>query len=161
MIRLFRCDDRLIHGQFMTLISKAYDADNVIVVDDFTASNEILKTVFSTAVPKSMTAKVYSVEESVDVIKKAQEDDSNTIVLMKEPATFLSLINKIPDLEKSLNIGPMSSRKGTKPVTKQIHLLPEEAEAIKELTSKGVDVYFRQVPAEKTVKWEDKKHLFN
>ena len=58
MICLVRCDDRLIHGQCMTVIVKAYDIQEIIVVDEFTATNAILKTVFKTAVPPSMKADI-------------------------------------------------------------------------------------------------------
>lgn len=46
MLTLIRCDDRLIHGQCMTVIVKAYDIEEIIVVDNFTATNSVLKTVF-------------------------------------------------------------------------------------------------------------------
>lgn len=159
MIKLMRCDDRLIHGQFMTVVSREYDADNVIVIDDFTASNEILKSVFATAVPKSMKSGVYTKQNSIEQVRKALTDSTNTIVLMKEPAVFLFLLEHLPDLPKSLNIGPMSSRKGTLSVSHSTHLLSKEVEDIKELVSRGIDVYFRQVPSEKMTKWEDVKNI--
>ena len=56
MLTLIRCDDRLIHGQCMTVIVKAYDIEEIIVVDNFTATNSVLKTVFRTAVPPHMKA---------------------------------------------------------------------------------------------------------
>ena len=43
MISLVRCDDRLIHGQCMTVIVKAYDIQEIIVVDQFTATNAVLE----------------------------------------------------------------------------------------------------------------------
>ena len=41
MLTLIRCDDRLIHGQCMTVIVKDYDIERILVVDDFTATNPI------------------------------------------------------------------------------------------------------------------------
>ena len=155
MLTLIRCDDRLIHGQCMTVITKEYDIARIIVVDDTTANNPILKTVFTTAVPPSMSAKVYTVDEAVPEITAAREDNVKTLVLMKDPTVYNQLLEKMPDLPKTLNVGPMSSRKDTISVTKTIHLLPKEAEAVKELAAKGVDVYFQQVPAEHKVTWAE------
>jgi mannose/fructose/N-acetylgalactosamine-specific phosphotransferase system component IIB len=89
MIVLVRCDDRLIHGQCMTVITKVNNIDNIIVVDDFTATNAILKRVFRTAVPSNMHANVYTVKESAPVIEKAMADNSKTLVLMKNPKVYV------------------------------------------------------------------------
>ena len=71
MLTLIRCDDRLIHGQCMTVIVKAYDIEEIIVVDNFTATNSVLKTVFRTAVPPHMKADVFTVDDSLPKIKEA------------------------------------------------------------------------------------------
>ena len=39
MINLIRCDDRLIHGQCMTRLVQHYFIKNIIVIDEFTATN--------------------------------------------------------------------------------------------------------------------------
>ena len=77
MIALVRCDDRLIHGQCMTVIVKAYDIKEIIVVDEFTATNAILKTVFKTAVPPSMKADVFTVPDALPKIKEALTNDED------------------------------------------------------------------------------------
>ena len=41
MIVLARCDDRLIHGQCMTVIVQEYDIRSIIIVDNETAENPI------------------------------------------------------------------------------------------------------------------------
>lgn len=161
MIILVRCDDRLIHGQFMTIITKEYKPDRVVVVDDVTASNSILRTVFEKAVPESMEGGVYTVEDSIEKIKTSMEDDSRTILLMKSPEVYLELLKRFDDLPKTLNIGPMSSRSGTISVHPSINVLPKEADAIKEAVDLGAEVYFQQVPSQNRIDWEDVKDKFN
>ena len=43
MINLIRCDDRLIHGQCMTRLVQHYFIKNIIVIDEFTATNPTMK----------------------------------------------------------------------------------------------------------------------
>ena len=155
MIQLVRCDDRLIHGQCMTDVVKVNDITNIIVIDDFTASNPVLKMIFESAVPKTMKASVYSLTEAVAVVKKAVEDDSRTLVLMKVPQTFVQLRREVEGLPNSLNIGPMSSKANATEATPFAFLLPEEAAACKELAAQGVQIYFRQTSNNKTTLWED------
>ena len=137
MIQLVRCDDRLIHGQCMTDVVRVNDITNIIVIDDFTASNPVLKMIFENAVPKTMKAAVYSMADAAAVVKKAVEDDSRTLILMKVPQTFVQLRGEVAGLPDSLNIGP------------------EEAAACKELAAQGVQIYFKQTSNNKTTLWED------
>lgn len=160
MLTLVRCDDRLIHGQCMTVITKEYDIQRILVVDDFTATNPILKTVFKTAVPSSMSADVFTVKDATKDIIEAMNNDVRTLLLMKSPIVYEELRKEVESLPLELNVGPMSNRKGTTPATPMAHLLPDEAEAIKQLVAQGVHVYFRQVPSQKTVEWDEIKSKF-
>ena len=160
MIVLARCDDRLIHGQFMTVISKEYDADGVLTVEDETANNRILKRIYQMAVPKGMKSEVSNTEDAKEVLKEAIENTEKIILLMKKPQTYLELINNVEGLPKELNVGPMTRRPDTVKVNASIHLTNEEIEAVKGLDEKGIRVYFRQVPSQPTIEWADvKKNL--
>lgn len=160
MIVLVRCDDRLIHGQTMTVVTKVNHIDRIIVVDDLTASNPVLRSVFKTAVPASMKAGVYTVEKAVPLVEKSLTDDSRTLVLMKSPEVYRSLLEKVDGMPTELNVGPMSKRKGTTEVHAAAHLLPAEAQAVKDVVAKGAHVYFQQVPSQPVVEWDDVKDRF-
>ena len=160
MIALVRCDDRLIHGQCMTVIVKAYDIKEIIVVDEFTATNAILKTVFKTAVPPSMKADVFTVPDALPKIKEALTNDVRTMVLMKSPIVFVELLKAMEELPKELNVGPMTKRKGSVAVHPAINLIAEEAEAVKEAVSMGAHVFFSQVPEQGRIEWDKVKDKF-
>lgn len=160
MIVLVRVDDRLIHGQCMTVIVKANHISRIIVVDDLTASNSILRKVFQSAVPADMTAGAYTRQQAVPLIKEAETDDVRTLVLMKSPEVYRDLLGMVEGLPKELNVGPMSKRKGTTQVTPTCHLLPQEAQAVKEAVAAGAHVYFQQVPSQPVVEWDDVKDRF-
>ena len=154
MICLVRTDERLIHGQCMQFIVSDYQIRRIIVVDDMTATNPILKSIFQTAVPKTITANVYTVAESINVIEEAKTDDVITLLLMKNPRTYLKLIDQIKDLPMSLNIGPQMAKNGIKCVD-YATLHPEDIEACKQLTEKNVRVYFNSIGASgHVVEWK-------
>ena len=160
MIVLVRCDDRLIHGQCMTVIVKDYKIKDIIVIDDYTAKNQILKAVFEAAVPSNMSARVYTLDEGIPKIESAFENDARTLVLMKSPVVYYELREKIKNFPNELNIGPMSKRKGTTEVQATSHLLPTEAQAIKDAVANGAHVYFQQVPKQPRVEWDEVKNRF-
>lgn len=153
MIVLARCDDRLIHGQCMTVIVQEYDIRSIIIVDNETAENPILRVVFETAGTNSAPVAVCTAFEALSRISEAMISPVNVLLLMKSPETYLRLLGDLPGLPKELNIGPMSKRPGTISVTRAVHLLPKEAEAVHRMDEMGIRVYFRQVPTEKTVEW--------
>ncbi len=161
MISLARCDDRLIHGQCMISVTKEYDIKRIIVVDNFTASNAILRVVFETAVPSNMKASCYTLEQAIDPIKEAMINNENTLILMKTPQVYVELRKVIDGLPNNFNIGPMSSKKGATPATGWAHLLPEEVAAIKELVNSGVRVFFKQTQSNPLIEWKDLASKFD
>ncbi|MBG9430966.1 PTS sugar transporter subunit IIB, partial [Klebsiella pneumoniae] len=54
---------------------------------------------------------------------------------------------------KSINLGGIKAKEGSKNISKAINLLPTEIEQLQQLVGKGVEVEIRQVP-------NDRKQLF-
>jgi mannose/fructose/N-acetylgalactosamine-specific phosphotransferase system component IIB len=146
MISLVRCDERLIHGQCMQFIVSDYTIRRIIVVDDLTAKNAILKSIFENAVPKEIKAEVYTTEDSKEAIRAAMGDEEHTLLLMKHPRTYLELFTTMEGLPKEVNIGSQMAKGGVKCVD-YATLHPEDVEACKKLTDLGVRVYFNAVGA--------------
>jgi len=158
MICLVRCDDRLIHGQCMTRVVKEYDIQDIIVVDDYTAGEPMLKKIFQMAVPREMNANVYTAEESYSVISKAMSSPRRTLVLMKSPEVMVKLVDGVKGMPMELDIGPMSAREGATTLTPYAHLMPNELAAVKKLTEENVHVYLKQLPTEATTELKDLKN---
>ena len=150
MISLIRCDERLIHGQCMQFIVSDYSIKRIIVVDNATATNPVLKTIFTTAVPKALKADVYTVEQATDEIKGALTDSTNTLLLMKNPRTLVQLRKNVENLPNELNIGPQMARDGVKCVDFAT-LHAEDVTACKELAAEGVRIYFNSIGASGSV----------
>lgn len=157
MIKLIRNDDRLIHGQCVTQIVKVYAIQHIIVIDDFIATNTLLKKIFEKAVPAHITAVALTLEDSIEAVRKAVNDDINTLVLMKTPLVMKRLLNEIEDLPKDLNIASISSGKGRVSITNYAYLSEEELNAVKKMAEQGVHIWFRLIPTSPCVEWESIK----
>lgn len=160
MIKLLRCDDRLIHGQCMTQLVKLYDVKEIIVVDDYTATNPFLKKIFQSAVPKNMTAYPVTLKDSIALIKEAMGNDKNTIVLMRVPSVMVEIYKEIPDLQKDFNIASVVAEGGTIEVTKYARMNEKELNAVKEMDAMGVHLWFNLIPSQPTTEWDSIKSNF-
>ncbi|MGI6741319.1 MAG: PTS system mannose/fructose/N-acetylgalactosamine-transporter subunit IIB [Brevefilum sp.] len=161
MIKLIRCDDRLIHGQVIVRVISSFDINKIVIVDDFTASNEVLKSVFALATPPQAKSVVYSIEDAKENMSNFIENNENVLLLMRSPITALELFESIPDLKKEFNIGPMSNRKNSIKITPYAYLTKEEIDAINSLDERGIYVYFNQTIDQKVIKWEELKNQIN
>lgn len=155
MIKLIRCDDRLIHGQCITVITKVHSIQQIIIIDNFVASNPMMKKIFKLAIPAHMTGEVYSGEEAVTPVKEALTNNKNVLVLASSPIYYPNLFDKVEGLPKSVNIGPMSKRDLTTEIIYGTHLTKEELDSVESLYEKGVEVYFNAVPERERADWVD------
>ena len=109
MINLIRCDDRLIHGQCMTRLVQHYFIKNIIVIDEFTATNPTMKYVVEKIAMPGMKNEVYTVDQAADPIREAINSKVGTMIVFRFPAIARTLFDQVPELPKSLMIGPYRS----------------------------------------------------
>ncbi len=152
-ISVLRCDDRLIHGQCIVKVLNDFHIDRILLIDEFTASNPVINSVYKMAVPPNVALLILDPDASYDEISKAIHDKLNTLILVKAPEVALKIFKNSEGLKKEFNIGPMSNRRGTIKATYFSNLLKEEIESIEKIEALGVRVYFQQVPDEKAIEW--------
>lgn len=160
MISLLRCDDRLIHGQCMTSIVKRYDIKDIIVIDNYTAANPMMKKIFQTAVPKGIRVFPVTLEESSEKIREAESNDVNTLILMRLPSTMLAVYKLLPELPKDFNIANVCAKDGTITVTNYARFNMEEISAVKEMDAMGVHVWFNTIQGQTVTEWKNIKTKF-
>lgn len=157
MIKLIRCDDRLIHGQCMNMIVQQYDVKEIIVVDTTNATNPILRRIFESAVPASMNVTLVTAEESKAVIDEFLENEVSAIVLMRSPITALTLFHDNTALKKDLNIANVDSKTHKYSITKYAYFDDIELDAVKQLDEMGIHIWFNQIPSKAVIEWADLK----
>ena len=138
-IVLCRIDDRLIHGQVMTSWLNATGANKIMIVDNETAENPFLKSVFKSAVPANVGVGVFNEMKAADRLVKGFKPNDRVIVLAKYPQTILSLVEKGASLSKVI-VGGMGAREDRSKFYRNISASDDEKQTFSELISKGVDV---------------------
>lgn len=160
MIKLIRCDDRLIHGQCVTQIIPAHEIKEVIAIDDATATNSLLKKVFMMAAPKGVKATPVTFAEAVPMVREAVGNDVNTLVLMRVPEQMEQLLEAVPDLPKELNVASVPPSPGKIEIAPAIFFSPEQLEATKRMGDNGVHIWFQLIPTKPAIEWDSIKSKY-
>lgn len=147
MIKLIRCDERLIHGQTMQYVIPENQIEIVYIIDDIIAKNKILSTIYTKAVGSNIQCKVCSQNEFKEISRDVIHAEKTTLLIMKYPRIANELFKNVEDLPKELNIGAqIGATTGEKtikiPGADYAILRAIDAEAVKEMDSNGIRIYF-------------------
>lgn len=153
-LKLTRVDFRLIHGQVMTRWAKKYDTKAVVVIDDRSASNMLLKKILLGAAPAGINVWVESVESAAAKWKDGQFPTESLIVLFKDTDTALRAY-QAGVTYPSLQIGGIEGSGDKKNVYKNVVMSDAEAAQLRELGDAGVNVFFQPIPEDAEYSLED------
>lgn len=148
-ISLARVDERLIHGQVMTNLSKRSGANAIFVVDDMTAKDAFMNSIFLSAGSRTgLKVKIFTVEQAISYWKEQQFEQYNCILLTKNIGTMYELARAGVRIEE-LNLGGIARKPDTVVVLSTVCIKPEEAKQLEEMQrAYGVsEIYFQTVPA--------------
>lgn len=154
VIRLVRVDNRLIHGQVATgWISKS-GAGKIVVVDDRSATNELMRDVLELATPPGIHLDVFTVAQAVEEWKKDQFGAGSVMVIFKSiPAAYEARKAGFDFVE--LQIGGTANGAGRKVIEGAISLNAAEYEMLQQMSANGVDVTLQQTVQTKITAWRD------
>lgn len=149
MIILYRVDDRLVHGQVVEGWVPHLRAEELAVVSDEIAGDEMRRTIMRFATPEDVDLRILTVEEASAYLQEAEKNSRKVLLLLPGLAEALELSRrglKIP----SLNIGGMHYSAGKNlSIGKAIFLNDEDCAALKALSSSGIEIEGRGVPSDK------------
>ena len=149
MIILYRVDDRLVHGQVVEGWVPHLHAEELAVVSDELAGDEMRRAIMRFATPEGVDLKIMTVDEAAAYLPEAQASRSKVLLLLPGLAEALALSGKgikIP----SLNIGGMHYSAGKNlSIGKAIFLSEADCSALRELSSAGIAIEGRGVPSDK------------
>lgn len=95
MIKLFRIDERLIHGQVAIKWSRHTDVDHIVVANDGAASSEIMKKTLLMAAPAGVKTAIRTVKDAVTLLNDSRCDKFKILVLVNSPEDALKLVESI------------------------------------------------------------------
>lgn len=154
-IVLGRIDYRLLHGIVSTQWAPQSGAARVMVIDDHTANDPIVKESMRLGKPAGMACSIINRETAYANFKAGKYDDHKVFIVAADPEIFLELQRlgqKIPTLilgltkNKDEDIIKVSNRAGVKECEKPMY---------KELIQNGTQVLVKFIPLDKDVKLEN------
>jgi PTS system mannose-specific IIB component len=149
-IVLARIDDRLIHGQVVTVWTKEVKCERIIVCNDEVAADAIRKALLTQVAPPGMKASVVDIEKAIRVYNNPKYAETRTLLLFTNPTDVLRMVEGGVDI-KSINIGGMSFKEGKKQITKAVSVNEKDIEAFKKLHEKGLELEIRKVAADSKI----------
>jgi PTS system mannose-specific IIB component len=151
---LVRIDDRLIHGQVVTVWCRHQRFTRVVIVDDGVAADPFMQEVLSLAAPPGLTVDVRSIEEGSNELSQDAPDRRTTMVLFKSPEAAKQVYDRGVRYS-ALNIGGIGSRPGRKNIFKNIAVSEGEIAVLRQLMHQGVKITLLTVPGEKSKDFGD------
>ncbi len=145
MITLLRVDHRLLHGQVAFSWTQYVGADCILIANDSVPGDELRKTTIKLAKPPSVKLVIKNVNDSIEAIKSGVTDKYNLFIVVESVNDAWRIASAIDEI-KSINLGGIKAKEGSKNISKAINLLPTEIEQLQQLVGKGVEVEIRQVP---------------
>jgi mannose/fructose/N-acetylgalactosamine-specific phosphotransferase system component IIB len=149
-IVLARVDDRLIHGEVVSVWTPNLSANRIVVADDDVAADKFNSKLLKLLAPAGVKVNVYTVNEASEKLRGEFRKDEKIIVLAKTPISFEKMINDGLEL-KHVNLGGMGLRDGRTQFIKNVSCSPEEVESIKKMMDKGVHVFYQLVPEQQVI----------
>lgn len=148
---LARVDDRLIHGEVVSVWTPSLQVNRIIIVDDEVAADAFNKRVIKALAPNGVRCNVYSVERGADILQRDSKDPGERVmILTKTPITYDRMAElglKLSDI----NLGGMGLRGERTPFIKNVACSPDEITAIKNLRARGTHVYYQLVPEQQVI----------
>lgn len=103
-IKLARIDDRLIHGQVVTVWAREAKAERILVIDDAVAVDEVRRVLLKQAAPPGVKVNVVSVEKAVKVFNNPKYGNEDVMFLFVGPSAPLRMIRDGVPIT-SINVG--------------------------------------------------------
>ena len=151
---LIRIDDRLIHGQVITVWCRYQKFTRITIVDDGVAGDPFMRQVLSLAAPPGLQVDVLSIAEAVKTFGQDSAEHKVTMILLKSPLSAKRLYDEgLP--YNALNIGGIGSGPGRKNIFKNISASAEEIAILKYLRERGVKITLLTVPGEQSKDFAD------
>jgi len=142
-----RIDDRFIHGQVTVSWVRYLKVDEIWVVSDEIANNDLLKAIQKSSAPPGIKVRIYSIEEAINEIVNKNLHDK-TLILVENPRVALQLIESGLNIN-SVNLGQMGHKEGSTRIEKTVSVTEQDIEALRELINKGIRIIYQQLPTHK------------
>ena len=143
-ISFVRIDDRLIHGQVATVWAKDSGCNRIMACSDEVAKDDLRKQLLIQVSPPGIKAYVLPIEKAIEAYKDPKYDSFKTLFLFTNPTDIVRMVEGGVDI-KSVNVGGMCYKEGTKQITNALCMSKADIEAFKKRNELGIELEARKL----------------
>jgi mannose/fructose/N-acetylgalactosamine-specific phosphotransferase system component IIB len=152
-IALYRIDDRLIHGQVVVGWGKPLNLGFIVLVDDALAECDWEQELYRMGVPHDVDVFFLSVAAVASQGSTFAADPRPGILLTGDAETMLRVVDSVGGI-REVNVGGIHHRAGREQKLRYVFLTDDEAQTLRAIASRGVDVTAQDVPSTRPVPLE-------
>lgn len=149
-IRLVRIDDRLIHGQVVTVWAKVTKVNRILVVSDVVAKDMLRKTLLKQAAPPGVNVNVITIDKMISIYDDPTFNTFKSMLLFTNPRDVRRVVEGGVSFD-SINIGGMSFSDGKKMITNAVAVNHQDIEDLHYLSEQGIGLEIRKVVTDNKV----------
>lgn len=150
-IVLGRIDYRLLHGIVATMWAPQSGAQRVMVIDDHTANDPIIKESMRLGKPAGMACSIITEETALTNFKAGKYDDHKVFIVCEDPNVFLKLQEAGQSIPRVV-VGITRDRETGTKVSSRAAIKDEEKAVYKQLIANGTEVDVQFTTTDKAVK---------
>lgn len=151
MIVLTRVDYRLIHGQVAMAWTRSLGADCILVASDAVASDDMRKTTLRLARPQGVKLVIKSIDDAIKALNSGVTDKYHLFIIVESIEDAYRLASGYDGI-RSINLGGTKpSDDATRRLSTAIFVSDADAERLRALHARGIELEIRQVPDEERV----------
>lgn len=149
-IRLVRIDDRLIHGQVVTVWAKVTKVNRILVISDVVAKDMLRKTLLKQAAPPGVNVNVITIDKMISIYDDPTFNTFKSMLLFTNPRDVRRVVEGGVSFD-SINIGGMSFSDGKKMITNAVAVNHQDIEDLHYLSEQGIGLEIRKVVTDNKV----------
>lgn len=147
MIKLFRVDHRLVHGQVAYSWSNSLGITAILIASDKIVNDEVRKAALKLAKPAGIKLVIKNLEDAALAINSGVTDKYKLLILTENISDAYALSKNVEGLA-SLNLGGLKKTDGSEQFGTAVYLTSHDKELLREMVDRGMEVEIRQVPGE-------------
>lgn len=147
MVLLLRVDHRMLHGQVAFSWTNNIKADCILIANDGVAGDELKKTTMKLAKPHGVKLVIKNIKDSIEALNLGVTDKYKLLIVVESVKDAYEIVKEVKNI-KSINLGGVKTKEGSKNISKAVNLLPLEEEKLRDLISKGIEIEIRQLPTD-------------
>lgn len=152
MIKAFRIDERLIHGQVIATWLKTLGITHLIVANDEVAKDEMRQKTLKMVLPQGMKCLIKSVDDAIRVLNDARCQKMKIMLVAGTPQDGCKIVHHVAEISE-VNLANYGSI--TKPdvknkisISKMVYLDEEDVAAVQELIASGKTIFTQKTPSD-------------